>query len=69
MSQDPTAQIEQLEMTLAHQDQTLEDLNAVILAQREELDRLTRRVNKLMSRVDMLEDAAPAPEAKKPPHW
>lgn len=69
MSAELETRIEQLEMTLAHQDQMIEDLNGVILSQREEIDRLTRRLNKLMSRVDALEDAAPGPEANKPPHW
>ncbi len=69
MSAELETRIEQLEMTLAHQDQMIEDLNGVVLSQREEIDRLTRRLNKLMSRVDALEDAAPGPEANKPPHW
>ena len=63
------ARIETLEENSAHQDKTLEDLNEVILAQREEIDRLTRRLNKLLLRVDTLEAQAPAPEAKKPPHY
>ena len=54
------ARIETLEENSAHQDKTLEDLNEVILAQREEIDRLTRRLNKLLLRVDTLEAQAPA---------
>jgi len=61
--------IEQLEMTIAHQDQAIEDMNAVILAQREEMDRLLRRLNKMHGRIEELEEFMPAPEAKKPPHW
>jgi SlyX protein len=63
------ARIEALEIHVAHQDATVEDLNGVILAQREELDRLTRRINRMMSQVDELEAAAPAPEVTKPPHY
>ena len=44
-------------------------MKSVILAQREDITRLTRRLDKLMSRVATLEDAAPAPEAHKPPHY
>lgn len=61
--------IEALEAHAAHQDKMIDDLNEVILAQREELDRLTRRLNKMLMRVDELEAAAPAPEVKKPPHY
>ncbi len=63
------ARIEALETHAAHQDATVEDLNAVLLAQREELDRLTRRINRMMSQIDELEAAAPAPEVTKPPHY
>ncbi|RKQ95573.1 MULTISPECIES: SlyX family protein [Maricaulis] len=63
------ARIEALETHIAHQDQTVDDLNSVILAQREELDRLTRRVNKMLARLEDLEAAAPGPEVTKPPHY
>lgn len=61
--------VDALEMHIAHQDQSIDDMNAVILAQGEEIERLTRRLNKLMGRVGELEESMPAPEAKKPPHW
>jgi len=61
--------IEALETHLAHQDQTVEDLNTVILTQREEVELLTRRVNKMLSRLEELEAATPAPEVTKPPHY
>ncbi len=61
--------IEALEAHLAHTEKEIEDMNSVILAQREDITRLTRRLDKLMSRVATLEDAAPAPEAHKPPHY
>ncbi|WP_339332823.1 SlyX family protein [uncultured Maricaulis sp.] len=63
------ARIEALEIHVAHQDKTVEDLNAVILDQRDALDRLTRRVNIMLTRLEELEAAAPAPEVKKPPHY
>ncbi len=69
MSDTLTTRLEQVEMTLAHQDKTIEDLNAVVLAHREEIDRLTRRLNKMHGRMEELEEFMPAPEAKKPPHW
>lgn len=69
MSDDLAARIERLEMHIAHQDQTIEDLNSVVLDQRDELSRLTRRIDKMHGRMADLEDHMPAPEANKPPHW
>lgn len=69
MSETTDNRIEQLEMTVAHLDQAIEDLNAVILAQRDEIERMTRRLNKMHGRMEELEEFMPAPEAKKPPHW
>ena len=61
--------IEALEIHIAHQDQSIDDMNSVILVQRDEIERLTRRLNKMMGRVGDLEESMPAPESKKPPHW
>ena len=64
-----SARIDALEAHIAHQDQAIEDLNEIVLAQREALDRLTRRLDKMHARVDDLEEAAPAPENRPPPHY
>ncbi|MFS2317954.1 SlyX family protein [Maricaulis sp. D1M11] len=64
-----TDRMESVEIHLAHQDKVIEELNQVILAQREEIDRLTRRLDKMHSRVGTLEDHLPAAEATKPPHY
>ena len=64
-----TTRIEALEAALAHQDKAIEDLNAVVLTQGEEIQRLTRRLNKMMTRIEELEEFMPAPEAKRPPHY
>ena len=48
---------------------SVSNVNAVILDQREELERLTRRVNVMLTRLETLEAAAPGPEVTKPPHY
>ena len=63
------ARLDEVEAHAAHQDKAVDDLNAVMLDQREELDRLTRRVNVMLTRLEALEAAAPAPEVTKPPHY
>lgn len=63
------ARIDSLETHIAHQDRTIEELNEVVLAQREDIHRLERRIDKLMSRVATLEDQAPLPENAPPPHY
>ncbi len=69
MSDTTLERIEALEAHLAHTEKEIEDMNSVILVQREEILRVTRRLDKLMGRVDTLEDMAPGPEAHKPPHY
>ncbi|WP_203293546.1 SlyX family protein [Maricaulis parjimensis] len=69
MSEKTLERIEALEAHLAHTEKEIEDMNQVVLIQREEITRITRRLDKLMGRVDTLEDLAPGPEAHKPPHY
>jgi len=61
--------IADLEVHIAHQDQTIEDLNAVVLRQGEDITRLTRRLDKMLSQIQALEDAAEGPENRPPPHY
>ncbi|WP_300543288.1 SlyX family protein [Maricaulis sp.] len=69
MTEIRTDRLERLESHLAHQELTLEELNQVAVEQRQEIARLTRRIDKLMSRIDMLEEQAPLPEGRTPPHY
>ncbi|GLK53389.1 MAG: SlyX protein [Oceanicaulis sp.] len=63
------ARLDSLETHISHQDRMIEELNEVVLAQREDIRRLERRIDKLMSRVATLEDQAPLPENTPPPHY
>ena len=63
-----TGRIDALEIRVAHQDATIEDLNATITAQWRTIDALAREVAGLVDRVQDLgrrEPGAPEP----PPHY
>ncbi|WP_201829364.1 SlyX family protein [Microvirga zambiensis] len=67
---DPVARIDALEMRVAYQDQTIEDLNQTIIAQWKQIDALKRQLNELLDRVQEVEDNAggSAPD-RPPPHY
>lgn len=66
-----TSRLDELEIRIAHQDQTIEDLNAAVTDQWKLIDKLQREVSRLTDRVSSAEDAiAEAPAANQPPpHW
>ena len=46
-----SGRIDELEMRIAHQDQTIEDLNAAVTAQWKLIDKLERQLSRLTERV------------------
>ena len=73
MSDTPSAssRLDELEMRVVHQDQTIEDLNAAITAQWKLIERLERQVARLAERVADAEQSAgqAAPVDRPPPHY
>ena len=66
---DPLAQrIDTLEIRLAYQDQTIEDLNAALTAQWKLIEDLERRIAKLSDQVREIEsDHSADPQSEPPP--
>ena len=67
-----STRLDELEIRIAHQDQTIEDLNAAITAQWKLIERLERQVVRLAERVADSEQAiseAAAPVNRPPPHY
>jgi len=66
-----SARLDELEMRVVHQDQTIEDLNEAITAQWKLIDRLERQVQHLAERVADAEQSAgqAAPVDRPPPHY
>lgn len=67
MADDPLAI---LEMRVAEQERTIEELSGQIAEQWKVIERMQRKLDVLTTRFLALEEhATPAPEATKPPHW
>jgi SlyX protein len=65
------ARVDALEMRLAYQDKTIEDLNETIVAQWKQIDALTRQMADLVDRVRQTEGQAGSPVTPEapPPHY
>lgn len=65
------SRLDALEMRIAHQDATIEELNAAVTAQWAVIDRLTRELKALAERTGQVEHALPvrAGDEPPPPHW
>ena len=65
-----TARIDALETRLAHQDRTVEDLNATVTDQWKQIESLTRRLARLDEQLqDVRASASPGGEQEPPPHY
>jgi SlyX protein len=61
--------IDALETRLTFQDETIEQLNATITEQWQQIDALARQVAALSERLKEAETNAPAPANERPPHY
>ena len=66
---DVTGRIEALEIRVAHQDATIEDLNATITAQWRVIDALSREMASLVDRLHDLGRREPGAPEPPPPHY
>lgn len=60
--------IEALEMRIAYQDQTIEDLNQTITKQWSEFDKLNREIAKLYAQMEELDNSG-GEIVDRPPHY
>lgn len=61
------ARLEALEVRVAYQDRTIEDLNGVVTAQWKQLDDLTKQMARMADRLRNIEENAPSPGEPEPP--
>ena len=64
-----TGRIEALEVRIAHQDATIEELNATITEQWRAIDALSREVAGILDRVHDLGRREPGAAEQPPPHY
>ena len=70
MSDSSTEQrLADLEMQIAHQNETVDTLNDAVISQWKEIDKLTRNVRMLTEQLMSIEEEASPHKATKPPHY
>lgn len=70
MAKSDSDRLDELEIIVAHQARTIDDLNETIIRQGREIERLERLAEALVMRFQALEEqAAPDVPVTKPPHW
>jgi SlyX protein len=70
MAKSDSDRLDELEIIVAHQAHTIEDLNETVIRQGREIDRLERLVEALVRRFQTLEEqVSPDVPVTKPPHW
>ena len=63
------SRIDALEMRLAEQERTIDDLNATVTAQWSALDTLRRQVERALDQLAEAESRLPQDAEKPPPHY
>jgi SlyX protein len=61
------ARIEALEVRVAHQERVIEDLNTSVTEQWKRIDTLSKQVERMMDRLQRVEDTVPSSDAPEPP--
>jgi SlyX protein len=61
------ALIAELEIRLAHHEQTADELSAVVAKQADQIDALRAQLRRLTERLQALEQAVPRPTGDEPP--
>ena len=66
---DMRARLDALEVRVAYQDRTIEDLNQAAVDQWKQIETLKRQLAELLDRVQEVEDASPSAPERPPPHY
>lgn len=64
-----TDAITELEIRITHMDDSLEQLNQVIVAQQQQIDRLERLLKEVINDQETLKEALPEVPNQPPPHY
>ena len=69
MQDDINRRLQVLEEMFEYQDQTIDDLNDVIIEQQNQINSLENQFLRLQELLTALQDSAPAGEDSPPPHY
>lgn len=70
MAKSDPARLDELEIIVAHQARTIEDLNETVIRQGREIERLERLTEAMVKRFQAVEEQVlPEIPVTKPPHW
>jgi len=70
MANSGTDRLDELEIIVAHQARTIEDLNETVIRQGREIERLERLVEAMVKRFQAVEEQVLSDiPVTKPPHW
>lgn len=70
MADDHEARLEKLEIDLAHANHTIDELNAVVVAQGKQIERMTRLLTSMTDQVEeLMDNVLPGHHIEKPPHY
>jgi len=68
MTTDLVSKMDTLEMRIAHQDRTINELNDIVTEQWRKIEMLERKIAQVLEEVQNL-DSARSAEDKPPPHY
>ena len=69
MQDDINRRLQVLEEMFEYQDQTIDDLNDVLIEQQNQINSLENQLLRLQELLTTLQDSAPAGEDSPPPHY
>jgi len=70
MADDHEARLEKLEIDLAHATNTIDELNAVVVEQGRQIERMTRVLANMTDQVEeLIDNVMPGQHVEKPPHY
>ena len=64
---DTNARLEALEVRIAYQERTIEDLSTTVAEQWRQIDQLTKQVERMTDRLRSVEESAPQSGEPEPP--
>ncbi|MEP3429018.1 MAG: SlyX family protein [Roseibium sp.] len=70
MNTDAETRLDKVETDLAHANQTIDELNGVVIEQGKQIDRMSRLLANMTDQVEeLMDNVHPGHQVEKPPHY